>query len=155
MAKIDELSLDHRFKQYLDSNVAFQNWIISKTRFKNRRIELVIEKIWHQRWYRDPVTKKDSETDIFLVFKDKDCGSRIALHIENKLANSVWQAYQAENYKIRAEARKSSYNYVDFQTVLMAPKDFISAWPAQVAHFDVVITHEALSEFIPEFLTGC
>lgn len=153
MAKLDELSLDHCFKRYLDANVIFQNWIISRTKFKGRRLELVIEKIWHQRWYRDPITKKDSETDIFLVFKDQDSGSRIALHIENKLANSTWQAYQAENYKLRGEARKSSYNYVDFQTVLMAPQYFIDAWPAQVAHFDVIITHEALSNFIPEFST--
>jgi hypothetical protein len=151
MAKIDELSLDKIFKQYLDTNIAFQSWIISQTKFKDRNLELVIEKIWHQRWYRDPVTKKASETDIFLVFKDRDSGSRLALHIENKLTNSTWQAYQAENYKIRAEARKSSYNYVDFQTVLMAPQYFIDAWSAQVAHFDVVITHEALSNFIPEF----
>jgi hypothetical protein len=62
MAKIDELSLDHIFKKYLDANVTFQNWILSKTKFKDLRLELVIEKIWHQRWYRDPVTKKDSET---------------------------------------------------------------------------------------------
>jgi len=151
MAKIDELSLDHCFKRYLDLNITFQNWIISQTKFKNRNLELVIEKIWHQRWYRDPITKKDSETDIFLVFKDKDCGSRVALHIENKLTNSTWQAYQAENYKIRGEARKSSYDYVDFQTILLAPKIFIDAWPAQVAQFDVIITHEALSVFIPEF----
>jgi hypothetical protein len=33
----------------------------------------------------------------------------------------------------------------------MAPQYFIDAWPAQVAHFDVVISHEALSKFIPEF----
>lgn len=151
MAKTDELSLDRCFKHYLDSNIAFQNWIISQTKFKDRQLELVIEKIWHQRWYRDPITKKDSETDIFLVFRDRVCGSRVALHIENKLANSVWQPYQAENYKIRAEARKSSYNYIDFQTVLMAPEYFINAWPAEVSHFDVTITHEALSEFIPEF----
>jgi hypothetical protein len=151
MPKVDELSLDHCFKQQLDTSVAFQEWIIGQTKFKDRHLELVIEKIWHQRWYRDPVTKKDSETDIFLVFRDKDSGQRVALHIENKIASSLWQPYQAENYKIRGEARKSSYDYVDFQTVLMAPQSFIDAWAPQVAHFDVVITHEALSKFVPEF----
>jgi hypothetical protein len=151
---MDELSLDHHFKRYLDANVPFQNWIIAQTKFRDRRVELVIEKVWHQRWYRDPVTKRDSETDIFLVFKDLDSGERLALHIENKLTNSTWQAYQAENYKLRGEARKSSYHYVDFQTVLMAPRAFIKAWPAQVAHFDIIILHEELSDFIPEFDPG-
>lgn len=85
------------------------------------------------------------------MFLDEDTGERLALHIENKIARSVWTANQAENYVKRATARMQTYNYVDFQTVLMAPKEFLEAWPYQAGQFDIVLEHEHIVQFVPEF----
>jgi hypothetical protein len=151
---VDELALDMASKAKLDADPAFQSWLISLTKFASRDLELVIEKIWHQRWWRDPVTKKDSETDIFLVFQDRSNLERVALHIENKNLKGIWTLSQAENYEKRARARMATYNYSDFQTVLIAPQAFLDAWPHQVAQFNIVISHEALAKFVPEFSVG-
>lgn len=150
----DELSLDRFFKAKLDIDLVFQHWLIDKTKFNDRPLDLIIEKIWHQRWWRDPDTKKDSETDIFLVFLDRATGERVALHIENKLKTSVWEPQQAINYRKRARARMRSYNYQDFQTVLMAPKAFIDAWSQEASQFDVWIYHEEVANFVPEFASS-
>jgi hypothetical protein len=148
---MDELSLDRAFKAKLDANYDFQAWLLSHTKFAKRELTLSVDEVWHQRWWRDPETKKDSETDIFLLFTDRPTGERVALHIENKLAKSVWTPSQAQNYEKRAIARKRSYKYNDYQTVLIAPQSFVSAWPDEVSFFNVVIFHEDIAAFVPEF----
>jgi hypothetical protein len=58
-----ELELDHFFWKAISTNVAFQAWFLDRTKFANHALELVGNEKSHQRWYRDPVTGKDSETE--------------------------------------------------------------------------------------------
>lgn len=100
--------------------------------------------------YGPPLTRKDSETDILLLFKDRANGDRYAIHIENKPAHGKWEPNQAENRR-RATNRKMKLQYVDFQTVLIAPTSFIERSPREVEQFDIAISYEDIGAFIPEF----
>src|ERR1700722_8961963 len=117
-----ELELDHFFWNAITTNVAFQSWFLVKTKFAGRNLELVTDELWHQRWYRDPVTGKDSEGDILLMFRDPETSERYAIHIENKPGHRIWEPLQAENYRKRAANRMREWQYIDFQLVLIAPR---------------------------------
>jgi hypothetical protein len=112
---------------------------------------LVTEEKWHQRWYRDPETKKDSETDILLIFVDSSTGDRYALRIENKPAHRGWEPDQAANYLKRAVNRMKAWRYIDFQTVLLAPAAFVQQHPTEASHFHLTISYEEVGAFVPEF----
>ena len=43
------------------------------------------------------------------------------------------------------------WRYVDFQTVLLAPSTFIDRPPVEVAHFDLALSYEDVTIFVPEF----
>jgi hypothetical protein len=146
-----ELELDHFFWKAISANVAFQAWFLAQTKFANRALELVVDEKWHQKWYRDPVTGKDSETDILLIFKDQSTGERFAVHIENKPPWGLWEPHQPENYRKRAANRMGNWRYVDFQVVLIAPISLIAESASELDHFDIAVSYEVLSAFVPEF----
>jgi hypothetical protein len=146
---INELELDHHFWRAVSTDRLFRNWFLARTKFSGRDLELVTDEKWHQRWYRDPETKKDSETDILLIFRDRDL--RYAIHIENKPDHGTWTAGQAEKYRKRALNRMSPWRYVDFQTALIAPLSFIARWPIEAGHFEFIVSHEDVSAFVLAF----
>ena len=152
--KPNELELDKAFWAALVANLEFRQWFLRRTRFWPRNLELVTDEIWHQRWYRDPETKKDSETDILVLWRDLESGERVAIHIENKPAHGKWQPRQVENYLKRAENRKSKWRYSEFETVLLAPSEFLARHPIEVASFDFVLSYEDVSAFAPAFGTA-
>lgn len=147
----NELELDHMFWSALESDGACREWLLKRTKFSVPDLELVTDEKWHQRWYRDPESSKDSETDILLMWRDVQSGERVALHIENKPAHRKWEPLQASNYRRRAENRKQAWRYVDFEVVLLAPSAFIARHFDEAAQFDFVITYEEISQFVPAF----
>jgi hypothetical protein len=151
MPNKDELELDHHFWNKISTDLAFQESILSQTKFVGRDMELITSEPWHQTWYRDPETRLDSETDILLMFVDRATQERYALHIENKPAHAKWELNQAENYRKRARNRMKIKRYVDFQVGLIAPAAFIAAWPLERSHFDFDVTYEKIAKFVLEF----
>jgi hypothetical protein len=151
--RVNELDLDQHFWRAISTDRSFHDWFIARTKFFGRDLELVTDEKWHQRWYRDPETKKDSETDILLIFRDRTDHLRYAVHIENKPDHRNWTEGQAEKYRKRAFNRMSPWRYVDFQTALIAPVSFIARWPVEAGHFDVIVSHEDISAFVPAFAT--
>jgi hypothetical protein len=151
---VDELTLDHCFWREVSTSTSFRNWLIGKTKFADRSLDLVTDEKWHQRWYRDPETKKDSETDILLMFRDASNCERYALHIENKTVHRNWEPNQAENYRKRATNRMKAWRYVDFQAILLAPSAFVCRHPAEAKNFDVVLLYEDVGAFVPEFASA-
>ncbi len=107
-----ELELDHFFWDAICTNLAFRSWFIQRTKFSECALDLVSDEKWHQRWYRDPMTRKDSETDILLIFKDLGNHERYSIHIENKPPHRRWEPLQPENYRKRAEARMLKWKYI-------------------------------------------
>ena len=151
----NELELDKLFWKTISTNQEFQSWFISRTKFAHRAVELVMDEIWHQKWYRDPMTKKDSETDIFLVFKESETGERYGVHIENKPLHRVWEPLQPENYRKRAEHCRDKWGYTFYQLILIAPREFLKKSSREILHFDNAISYEDIGHFIPEFKHAC
>lgn len=151
--RVNELDLDHAFWRLVSTDQAFRTWLISRTKFHGRSIDLVADEKWHQRWYRDPDTGKDSETDILLILLDRDTHDRYALHIENKPDHRKWEPGQASNYRKRDLDRMSKWRYVDFQTMLIAPTSFISRFPLETSAFELAISYEEIAAFAPGFGT--
>lgn len=148
-----ELELDHFFWDKIKTNLEFQSWFLQRTKFAAHALDLVVDEKWHQRWYKDPISGKESEGDILLVFKDRENSDRYAIHIENKPAHGKWRPLQPENYRIRAKDRMSEWRYDDFETVLIAPLSVIKRSPREVGHFDLTISYEDISKFVPQFGT--
>jgi hypothetical protein len=152
--KVNELELDHHFWRAISTNAIFRNWFLAHTKFVDRTVSLVTDEKWHQRWYKDPHTKKDSETDILLMLRETASDERYAIHIENKPDHGRWEEKQAENYRKRALNRMSAWRYVDFQTALIAPRSLIARSSLEVSHFDLVMPYENIAAFVPEFLVA-
>ena len=148
---VSELDLDRLFWGVISTDADFRRWVVGKTKFAHLNLELVTAEKWHQRWYRDPVTKRDSETDILLMFTEVGSGERYAIHIENKPDHRRWEPLQFENYRKRALDRREKWKYVDFQTALLASCGFIERHPNEAGHFDIRLTYEEVSKFVPAF----
>ena len=133
-----ELELEHLFWDAMSTNVEFQSWLLERTRtwfLKQTRVDtmaldLVLNERWHQRWHTDR-HGNESESDILLIFRNRENSQRYAIHIENKPLHGTWQPGEAEGYRLRAEHCMAKWRYVDFQTVLLAPAQFIERYPEE------------------------
>lgn len=149
--RLSERTLDEAFVRELKANPNFLSWLLSRTKFANRELLLDQSEPWQFRWYRDPNTGLDSETDIFLRFEEACAGKPIALHIENKPADGRFRVGQPEAYRPRAEYLKGKLRYDDFQTVLLAPLSFQETFASECAHFDIMLPYEEIAGFVLEF----
>jgi hypothetical protein len=105
--EIDKLEkeLDELFWKAISTNVAFQSWFLQRTKFATNALDLVVEEKWHQRWYKDPISGKESETDILLVFNDRENSDRYAIHVENKPRHGKWRAQSTRELAVRSGCR--------------------------------------------------
>jgi len=164
MSKCEEKQLDALLNEKLESSSLFLTWFLSKTKFNNQRYYYYWSRADHP-WGTIPITyfydgsgskvteNRQSETDVLLVV-ESDSGRRAALHIENKLANGHFTELQPEMYHQRAAhwlLNEKYKNYSDFQTVLIAPLQFYDRNRKHAKLFDVYISHEEISQYIPEF----
>ena len=159
----DQLCL--AFAEQVKESKAFASWLLARTKFSadgasarllhKEQMNIRPRKFWWRHWWcHIPELKKDRETDIFMVFEIDGSKQRFALHIENKKDNGSFAIGQAEAYKIRAQhmANKSEYlDYVDFETILVAPLSFKDRYPAPCELFDRFISYEEICKFVPEF----
>ena len=151
MAKHDELSLDHAFWGAISTDRAFFDWFTGRSKFSGLWLDLDRSEKWHQRWFRDPVTKLDSETDITLFLLETRLSKRYAIHIENKPGHGKWQQNQVENYPIRAANRMRAWGHQDYDTALIAPKSFLNTHANAVSQFGFAVSYEEIERFIPAF----
>lgn len=94
------------------------------------------------------VLTKECETDVLAVYVTDD-NSRLAMHIENKLAGGSFTPNQPELYRERKEQWRGKPKlgmYTDATTVLVAPTAFYERFPDKSAIFDTFISHEELAE---------
>lgn len=144
----------------------FVSWILSHTKFHKyagsaillheEQMNIRPRKFWWRHWWcHIPELKKDRETDIFMVFEIANNQKRFALHIENKKSNGRFLEGQAEAYRVRAQhmANQAEYlNYEAFETILIAPRSFITKYGASCGFFDSIIPYEDVARFVPEFV---
>lgn len=148
-----EKDLDRAFERGLRETPGFLPWLLGQTKFAGCDFDIVLIRSDHP-WYRSKLTGKDSETDILIVLRNKLTGRVFALHIENKLANGKFEPNQPENYKVRAQdwiGLMKFGAYEDYETILVAPAQFVEKNAHAASHFDRRIHHEAIARFLPEF----
>ena len=147
-SKADELALDHVFWNGISANEEFRRAFLLRTKFRSRNLELIREKKWHQRWYKDPETGIESETDITLILRDVDSDERVAVHIENKPAHREWERGQAANYRKRALNRQEKWKHRDHQVALLAPASFIAdCMDKEAEQFDLSVPYEYIGQY--------
>lgn len=146
----NELDLDHHFFNAVRDNLAFRHWFLGHSKFAGQTMELVTSEKWHQRWYTNPDTGVQSESDIVLFF-ERPNGERLAIHIENKPAHGKWQIDQPLHYRPRAENRMKRWRHVDWEVGLIAPSSFLMRCADDVAHFDFAVSYEDIEKFVPQF----
>jgi hypothetical protein len=158
VANLSERDLDRIFWGKISTDPTFESWFLQKTKFSHKSLDLVRtdlnrRKPWnpHSRWYTNPDSGFQSETDILLIFRDRETGVRYAFHVENKSGNRGWEENQAKSYRVRADHLRTRFEYDDFQTVLIAPQVYEARYPVEVNHFDLFVSYEELSRFMPEF----
>ena len=150
-----ELELDHLFWEAVSSKKEFLDWLLRQSKFAGRTLELKTDELWHQRWYKDPETKEESETDITLIFREPASEHLFSIHIENKTPHRLWERNQAENYRKRAENRKVKWKHEDYEVALLAPRDHIANHPSEASHFDFKLTYEEVGAYVPAFRDAC
>lgn len=109
------------------------------------------ENPWYRGWWQG--RKRDSETDILIVFESHFDKSRFALHIENKVA-ADFQPDQPELYHTRGQdwiGLPKWGNYQSFKTLLIAPAAYLSTNTVQAKRFDGELSHEEISQFVIDF----
>jgi hypothetical protein len=86
--------------------------------------------------------------------KTTDTRKRFALNIENKPHGASFQQGQAESYGKMAASMMAKYtdlHYQDYETVLIAPGDFMRSNAELCKLLDRRISYEEIGAFIPEF----
>lgn len=109
-------------------------------------------KNWWRYWWCKLPDGSESETDLFFVFETE--GGRFAIHIENKPPSGILTFSQASAYRRRAIFMANSptwLNYLDFETILLAPEAFIEANREAATQFDRTISYENTARFAPSF----
>jgi hypothetical protein len=160
----DEASLDAALAKALFDQPEFAKWLLDRTRFRGESAECVFcrsDNPWSIVQLERPnpasgeieVLAKQCETDVLAVFQTKD-GRRLALHIENKLANGRFTPLQSELYRDRLQQWKNRPKlgeYSDATSVLIAPEKFYAKYQTEAQLFDVYVSHEELGERLPAF----
>jgi hypothetical protein len=109
----------------------------------NRELLLVVMKLH--------LIGKELETDMLLVFKNRENSDRYAAPIENEPPQGKSRPGQPENHRIRAKDRMSKLQYVDKQVTPFAPLAFLKVSLSLAAHFDFTISCEDIGDFVPKF----
>jgi hypothetical protein len=165
MAKFAERQLDKIIELAFETQPAFSEWFLSRTKFSSRNAQRCFSRS-NNPWCRmtikitDPVTGEvreetlESETDVLVVFQDTSAGSKFALHIENKLVNGKFTHLQPDLYHPRAQrwiADECYGGYSEFATVLIAPQVFYERNIGECVKFDHFVSHEDIARHLPEF----
>jgi hypothetical protein len=164
VAEVSEKLLDLALETAFKESPEFCYWFLQKTKFSENNAKYHWSRSDHP-WgriklnYKNPQTGieevviKESETDVLVVFKNQD-NSVFALHIENKLKDGKFEPLQPDMYSIRARqwlGNPKYQSYSDFQTVLVAPREFHERNTSEAGKFECYISHEEISEHIAIF----
>jgi len=160
--KIDEKSIDSAIENAFKTSENFCTWILGHTKFAKKNMSYHWSRSDHP-WGKvtaelvNPDSNtiqtitRECETDILVVFEDLNENSKVAIHIENKLANGKFEEYQPELYGPRAKqwiGLPKYKSYTDFATILIAPKSFHDKNLARSNTFDSFISYEELAQHV-------
>ena len=159
-----EAQLNTALGEALLKDVAFSQWFLAKTRFKDQSANCVFcrsNNPWSRVTLEAPVKLdgsfaalvRECETDVLAVYETAE-KHRLALHIENKLAGGSFTSNQPELYRARLQQWRNRPKlgfYSDAASVLIAPQSFFARLSGQAQIFDVLISHEDIACWLPIF----
>ena len=159
-----EEALDSALAHALFATPDFAAWFLAQTRFREEQASCVFcrsDNPWSTVLLKRPnsntgeleVLSKQCETDVLAVFETID-GRRLALHVENKLANGSFTPLQPELYKERMtqwQGRSKLGSYTEATTVLVAPKVFYERYRSEASTFESYVSHEDIAAHLPLF----
>jgi hypothetical protein len=159
-----EKALDKALADALFERPDFGVWFLSRTKFRGEQSRCVFcrsNNPWGTVRLERPnlirgeleTLAKQCETDVLCVFETED-GRRLALHIENKLAEGIFTPLQPELYRERLgqwENRPKVGRYSDATSVLVAPKAFYEKFRTAADTFEAYVSHEDIAVHIPVF----
>jgi hypothetical protein len=160
-----EAALDAALADAIYKQPEFASWLLNRTRFSGEIGKCVFcrsDNPWSTVRLEQENSasgeleslSKECETDVLAVFETTD-GRRLALHIENKLANGSFTNLQPELYRERLQQWKNRPKlgkYSDATSVLVAPNSFLAKYATQAAIFETRVSHEDLGTHLSAFM---
>lgn len=158
------------FAEALASDARFREWVLKRTKFVDRRGCRVLRSEMravrtnpNAPWWKNHFTNScgcfgcagGRETDVFSVLEDHD-GNRFALHVEVKQPRDRFspQSMQAQRYNARAlcwsrSAPPTVLAHSEAGTVILCSEARVSAFAAEIEHFETLITFEEIALEFP------
>jgi hypothetical protein len=159
--------LDEAIANALVNDEKLASWFLGQTKFAQEAAKCVLVRADNP-WSKVNLShspaedatlvelSKECETDVLAIFETKD-GRRLALHIENKLANGSFTPLQPELYRERLTQWRMKPKlgmYTEATSVLVAPLAFYQRNEPAAKIFDSYVSHEDLSVHIEPFGQG-
>lgn len=162
-----EAMLDEALACALVNDENFASWFLGQTKFALETARCVLVRAdnpWSKVNLSHSPTEDaalvelstECETDVLAIFETND-NRRLAVHVENKLANGSFTPLQPELYRERLtqwRMRPKLGMYTDATSVLVAPLSFYKRNEVGAKIFDSYVSHEALSAHIEQFGAG-
>jgi hypothetical protein len=161
-----EEQLSSAFADQMKHSPEFCSWVLGWTKFRELSSEMKLlheeqlslrkRKFWWKDWWCiPPQINKGRQIDVFAVFEIVSIKRNVALLIENKRGSgSFTDDKQAQDYRAVAEHMKDKndyMNFVDYETLIIAPHSFLNLHPQEANHFDEKIPYEAIASQVPLF----
>jgi hypothetical protein len=162
--KNDDLTngaLDEIFAEKLVESHEFRSWFLTRTKFSRlwplarllnvEQQEAQGAEPWWRNWRADAQGR--SSTKMLFIFEVEQTKLRFALHVENVAEGAALSASEKGSYRMIAEAMMNQerfLNYMDFETVLLAPQALIVG-DARTLNFDRRVPYETVAGFVPQF----
>jgi hypothetical protein len=155
-----EEQLSAAFADQMKQSPEFCSWVLQWTKFAelSSEMKLLHEKQfslrmrnfwWKDWWCKPPQLKKGRQMDVFAVFEITGIKRNVALLIENKRGSGRFtDEAQAEDYRAVAEHMKNDnyyMNFVDYETLIIAPQSFLDLHPEKAKLFDSKIPYEEIA----------
>lgn len=90
-------------------------------------------------------------SDVLVIAEDAGTGQRWGIHVRNLVRTARLYPEQAKDYPKRARTLAPKKGYSEWKTVLVAHDLYDAELRIQAFHFDAVVTHEQLGDFVPEY----
>jgi hypothetical protein len=163
-----EAALDEALAIALKEDREFAKWFWSRTRFSSEQAQCVLvrsDNPWSVVKLADPnadvvgsleEVRRQCETDVLAVFETQG-GKRVALHIENKLADGVFTELQPELYRARLTQWRMKPRlgmYAEATSVLTAPLAFYERHRTGAGLFEAFVSHEDIAVHLSTFRSG-
>jgi hypothetical protein len=153
--------LNKIFAAKLAESHEFRSWFLSRTKFARlwplaRLLQAEQQEAqgpdpWYSNWRSKSADR--TATRMLFIFEVEQTKLRFALHVESATSAAELAGAEKGSYRTMAQAMANQecfFNYMDFETVLLAPQALIVG-DARTLNFDRRVPFESVAGFVPQF----